>query len=38
MVWPGYLGRVNDVVIYPEVNILDDDNYLNFEGGTGEKK
>jgi len=38
IVWPGALNRVNDIVIYPEVNILDEDVYLKFDGGTGEKK
>jgi len=38
IVWPGTLSRVNDVVVYPEINILDDNMYLDFEGGTGERK
>lgn len=38
IVWPGDLGRVNDIVIYPEINILDEDVYLDFDGGPGELK
>lgn len=36
--WPGALGRVSKVEVIPEVNIMDDDAYLKFEGGIGEIK
>lgn len=38
LVWPGKLDRVNEVVIYPEVNIVDNSLYLDFDGGSGELK
>jgi len=36
--WPGRLGRVDNTVITPEINITRDDIYIKFEGGTGEEK
>jgi len=36
--WPGNLGRINKVDIAPELNILEKDIYIKFEGGIGEEK
>ena len=36
--WPGNIGKVNDIEIIPEIDITDENNYINFEGGTGEEK
>lgn len=36
--WPGTIGRINKVDIVPEINVFDDDIYIEPKGGTGEKK
>ena len=36
--WPGDLGRVNRVEIVPEINIMKDDIYIKYDGGTGQAK
>lgn len=32
--WPGNLGGISDIVISPDLNILKDDIYMRYEGGT----
>ena len=36
--WPGDLGQVGRVEIIPEINIMKDDIYIPYEGGTGQEK
>lgn len=36
--WPGNLGLVDRVEIIPEVNIMKDDIYIKYDGGTGQEK
>ncbi len=36
--WPGTVSRVTDVEIIPEINILREDIYIRYEGGSGEEK
>lgn len=36
--WAGAFGRVSDVKIIPVIDILDNDNYIKYEGGVGEEK
>jgi len=36
--WPGNLGRVDKVELIPEINIMDNDVYIKYEGGIGEEK
>jgi len=36
--WPDNLGRVNDIEIIPEINIIQDGIYIKYEGGIGEEK
>ncbi len=36
--WTGVLPRVDKIEIFPEVNILDSQAYIQFEGGTGMEK
>jgi len=38
MSWPGRLGRINSVEIVPEVDIINDNIYIEYEGGIGQKK
>ncbi|MFH1822760.1 MAG: hypothetical protein ABH830_03590 [Patescibacteria group bacterium] len=38
MSWPGSLNNINRIEIVPEINILDEDIYIKFFGGTGEEK
>lgn len=38
MSWPGNLSGVTKTEIRPEINILKDDIYIKYEGGTGEEK
>ncbi|MEA3463701.1 MAG: hypothetical protein U9R14_01315, partial [Patescibacteria group bacterium] len=37
-VWPGEIVRVGGIEIIPEINIMDEDNYIRYEGGVGEEK
>jgi len=36
--WSGKIGRVDSVEVIPEINIMDDDIYIKYEGGIGEEK
>lgn len=36
--WPGKIGNVNNTQIFPEINIIRDDIYIQYEGGVGEEK
>ncbi|RLC38890.1 hypothetical protein DRH27_01190 [Candidatus Falkowbacteria bacterium] len=36
--WPGSLGAIKEIEIIPEIDITNEDNYINFEGGAGEEK
>ncbi|MDO8668429.1 MAG: hypothetical protein Q7K35_05075 [bacterium] len=36
--WPGDIGQVDKVEIVPEVNIMENDIYIKYEGGIGEEK
>jgi len=36
--WPSKVGRADKVDIIPEVNIMNDDIYIKYEGGIGEEK
>lgn len=36
--WPGEIGRVGKIEIFPEINILNDNIYIDYRGGAGEKK
>jgi len=36
--WPGNLGRVDRVEIIPEINIMQDDIYIKYDGGIGQEK
>lgn len=36
--WPGDLGRADRVEVIPEINIMKDDIYIKYEGGTGQEK
>ncbi len=36
--WPGQLGRVDNTIVIPEINIVQNDIYIKFEGGPGEEK
>lgn len=36
--WPGVIGRVDKVEIIPEINIMKDNIYIKYEGGTGQAK
>lgn len=38
MAWPGKIGSVNSVEIIPDINIMNNDVYIDFEGGVGETK
>jgi len=38
MSWLGNLSGVNNIKIIPEINILEDDIYIKYEGGIGEEK
>lgn len=38
MSWPGTVGRVNKVDIIPEINIFDENIYIEPKGGVGETK
>lgn len=35
---PGELSHVSKIEVFPEINILQDDIYIRYDGGTGEKK
>ncbi len=36
--WPGQLGRISSIEITPEVDIMNEDIYIKYEGGIGEEK
>lgn len=36
--WPGRLDRVREAVVVPEINIMKDDIYIEFDGGFGDPK
>jgi len=36
--WPGSLGRADRVEIIPEINIMEDDIYIKYDGGVGQEK
>lgn len=36
--WPGNLPQVNQILVTPEINIMEDDVYMRLEGGIGEEK
>ncbi len=36
--WPGKLSNISDIKIIPIINILDQDNYIDYEGGSGLEK
>jgi len=36
--WPGNLGAIKEIEIIPEIDITNESNYINFEGGAGEEK
>ncbi|MDO8592484.1 MAG: hypothetical protein Q7R92_01760 [bacterium] len=36
--WPGNLGTADRVEIIPEINIMEDDIYIPYEGGVGQEK
>ncbi|MFA6306217.1 MAG: hypothetical protein WCV70_00390 [Patescibacteria group bacterium] len=36
--WPGDLGRADRAEIIPEINIMADNIYIKYEGGTGQEK
>jgi len=36
--WPGNLGRADRIEIIPEINIMEDDIYIKYEGGIGQEK
>jgi len=36
--WSGNLGRVDRVEIIPEINIMENDIYIKYEGGVGQEK
>lgn len=38
VVWSGKIVRVGSIEIIPEINIMDGDNYIKYEGGIGEEK
>lgn len=38
MNWAGSFSRANKIEVIPEVDILNDDNYIKYEGGIGEEK
>jgi len=38
MSWLGSISGVNNIKIIPEINILEDDIYIKYEGGIGEEK
>ncbi len=38
MSWPGNFGRIDRVELIPEINIMDNDVYIKYEGGVGEVK
>ncbi len=36
--WPGNFGLIDRVELIPEINIMDNDVYIKYEGGAGEEK
>ncbi len=36
--WPGVLAQVSKASVIPEINIMDDNVYIKYEGGAGEEK
>ncbi|MFH1661864.1 MAG: hypothetical protein ABIA02_02100 [Candidatus Falkowbacteria bacterium] len=38
MRWPGSVGNVTDIDVIPEIDIMDEEVYIEFEGGLGEEK
>ena len=36
--WPGNLGRADRIEIIPEINIMEDDIYIKYDGGIGQAK
>jgi len=36
--WPGNISRIDRVEIIPEINIMDDNIYIKYEGGIGEER
>jgi hypothetical protein len=36
--WPGKFGRINNIEITPDINIMDENVYIKYEGGIGEEK
>lgn len=36
--WPGNLGRISNVDVIVDIDVMNDDNYIEYEGGIGEEK
>ena len=36
--WPGKFGRIDQIKIIPDINIMNNDVYIEYQGGIGEEK